>query len=119
MERKKGYFVHQNLGLVDRLIRFAIGFFLLGVPYITLSQPGAVAQWWYSVGMLISVYPLLTALLGTDPLFKAFGVKTCDTSNRNQCGSLPYQVDAFIGRNPIPDDDTEHELMHSHHAKHV
>lgn len=116
MKTVTGYYVHQNLGLWDRTIRVLIGCALIGVPFVELLQPGASVAWWHGPSMLVAIYPSLTGILGTDPLMKLFGVKTCNMTGRNQCGSYPYQVDAFLGRKPIPEQHLEHELSHSHHA---
>jgi len=110
-------FIHQNLGLVDRIFRVLLGTVMLGIPYFLLLQHGAVVQWWQSSLMALSVYPFLTGILGTDPVYRLFHIKTCDLSNRNQCGSFPFQVDAMAGHNPIADSDLEHTLLHSHHEE--
>jgi len=114
------YVVEQNLGFVDRCIRFIIGIVLIGAPtylMFTTSQPAEV---WYNWSMLISIYPFLTAITGRDVVYDLFHVKSCDLSSRNKCGSFPFEWDAFLGHNPIPEDDTEHTLHHSKHmVKHV
>jgi hypothetical protein len=117
MYARAHYYVHQNLGLIDRILRMAIGVFLIAVPYVELTSPGASAAWWHGLSMAIAVYFCLTGAMGTDGVLKVLNVKTCDTSNRNQCGSLPFQIDAMLGNDPKPEDHTEHTLLHSHHAK--
>jgi len=107
--------VVQNLGWLDRVLRFTVGAVLLALPcYLMIS--GAMDVKWYLVGaMLLSVYPLLTSVIGIDQIYKYFNVKSCGTSSRNQCGTFPYEIDAALGRNPIPDNDIEHSLEHSRH----
>lgn len=107
--------VIQNLGWIDRVFRFTIGVVLLAMPcFLILS--GAMEVTWYLVGsMLLSVYPLITSMIGVDQIYRFFNVKSCGTSNRNQCGTFPYEIDAALGNNPIPDSDIEHSLEHSHH----
>ena len=119
MKQNADYFVHQNVGAIDRTIRVVLGFAMLGVPYFQLLQPGAMIEYWQAVSMMISIYPCLTGILGYDPIYGLFSVKSCDTSNRNQCGSFPYQVDALLGHNPIPEDDQEHSLLHSKHPPRI
>ena len=117
MAKAPGNFVEQNLGLVDRTVRVLLGTAMLAVPYYLMIQLGATATDWQVWLMVLSVYPCLTGILGTDPIYRMFHTKTCDLSKRNKCGSYPFQVDAFVGRNPIPEDDYEHTLSHSRHEK--
>jgi len=117
MKEKANYFVHQNIGAIDRAVRVILGFAMLGIPYFQLLQMGSTLQEWQALSMAFSVYPCLTGIMGYDPFYGLFSVKSCDTSNRNQCGSFPYQVDALLGHNPVPEDDQEHSLLHSKHMK--
>jgi hypothetical protein len=117
MSKVKGFFVHQNLGLWDRVIRLVIGLLMLGVPFVELVQPGSSVAWWHGPSMLLSVYPCLTGILGMDPILKMIDARTCSVNGRNQCGSFPYQVDAILGHNPIPEQHLEHELSHSSHTR--
>lgn len=119
MKAKADYFVHQNVGVIDRTVRVIAGFAMLGIPYFQLLQPSAVLEYWQALSMAFSVYPCLTGIMGYDPFYGLFSVKSCDTSSRNQCGSFPYQVDALLGHDPIPEDDQEHSLMHSTHRQRV
>jgi len=107
--------VPQNLGWLDRVLRFAAGAVLLAMPcYLVIS--GIMEVRWYLVGaMLLSVYPLMTSIIGIDQVYKFFNVKSCGTSTRNQCGTFPYEIDAALGRNPIPDNHVEHSLERSRH----
>jgi hypothetical protein len=112
------YFVIQNLGAIDRIVRVVIGTLMLAVPYLTLSQPGGEMVWWFSASMMLSVYPLLTAFCGYDPLYQSAHIKSCSVGDgRNQCGTFPYEVDALLGHKPVPEDHVSHELGHSHHNK--
>ncbi|MDH3325080.1 MAG: DUF2892 domain-containing protein [Gammaproteobacteria bacterium] len=115
----KGNFVEQNLGLWDRVFRVVLGCVMLAVPYYLLTQAGVTSERWHSLLIIFSVYPFLSGILGADPLYRVFRVKCCDLSSRNRCGSFPFQVDAFLGRHPIPEDDYEHTLSNSHHERHA
>lgn len=108
--------VIQNLGWMDRVLRFVTGAVLLALPcYLMIS--GAMDVKWYLVGaMLLSVYPLTTSVIGVDQIYRFLKVKSCGTSPRNQCGTFPYEIDAALGRNPIPDNHIEHSLEHSRHT---
>lgn len=119
MARVPGYFVEQNLGAVDRTIRFLLGTAMLAVPYFMLLEEGAVVEPWQSWLMVFSVYPCLSGILGLDPVYKIFGAKSCDLSSRNKCGTFPFQVDALFGHKPTPEDDYEHSLSHSRHERHA
>ena len=112
--------VEQNLGMWDRVIRFMLGSAMLAVPYYYMTQTSLPVEAWYSWSMVASIYPFLTSIVGCDVLYKFFGVKSCDLSQRNRCGSFPFEVDAFLGHKPLPEDDTEHTLEHSsHNVRHV
>jgi hypothetical protein len=115
----KGNFVEQNLGLWDRVFRVVLGCAMLSVPYFMITQTGVMSEMWHSVLIILSIYPFLSGILGADPLYRLMDVKSCDLSSRNRCGSFPFQVDAFLGRNPVPDDDYEHTLSNSHHERHA
>ncbi|MDX1812176.1 MAG: DUF2892 domain-containing protein [Gammaproteobacteria bacterium] len=117
MAKVVGYFVEQNVGAIDRTVRVLVGAAMLGVPYFMLMESGSTIQAWQSWLMVLSVYPFLTGILGTDPLYRVFGAKTCDLSARNRCGTYPFQVDALVGHQPTPEDDFEHSLTHSTHKR--
>lgn len=109
--------VMQNLSLLDRSLRGVLAALLLGLPAIHVAFYGGVFDWWHGISMLLSVYPGLTAFWGWDPFYQAAGYKTCDLSERNQCGTLPYQIDAALGHHPVPDKDFDHSLAGSHHPR--
>ena len=61
--------MERNVGLVDRVVRIALGVVLLGLLFL-LDGP---ARW---IG-LIGLVPLLTGLAGACPAYQLFGVDTC------------------------------------------
>ncbi len=106
----------QNMGWHDRTIRVVVGSLMISVPlYLLMSASAPVASWMFYV-ILVAVYPVLTGIIGFDVFYNLFRVRSCGSSNRNQCGSYPYEIDAALGHNPIPDSDNVHDLEHSHHA---
>lgn len=56
-----------NMGSADRAVRVVVGGGLLAA-----AVAGAVGPWGY-----IGVVPVLTAALGTCPLYTVFGFSTC------------------------------------------
>ncbi|MCC6208385.1 MAG: DUF2892 domain-containing protein [Gammaproteobacteria bacterium] len=107
--------VVQNIGLMDRGVRVLAGIVLLGGGFISMVMIDA--NNWGPYAMLISIYPFLTSGIGWDPLYAMFGTRTCTLeSGRNQCGTLPYEVDAKLGNKPIPDVKHDHSLYGSNHA---
>jgi len=66
----------------------------------------------------ISVYTLLTATLGWDPLYALLHIRSGSRTGRNQCGTLPYQVKAILGRAPKYCDSDEIGVEHSLEACH-
>jgi hypothetical protein len=59
-----------NVGTVDRIARV-----LLGVVLIALTLTGAIGAWGW-----IGVVPLLTAAMGSCPLYSVLGFSTCPTN---------------------------------------
>ena len=102
--------VVQNEGLVDRVFRFVIGAIMLAIGSIGVAITPHIT-WWESTLIIVSVYPLLTAILGYDPFYSLFKAKTCslDADSKNACGSFPYEVDAAMGRKPQPPQGMEYD----------
>jgi len=104
----------QNIGLMDRMVRFFGGGALLagGSLMLALGENSFTAV----IMVLLAVYPLMTTMMGWDPLYQLFGAKTCSLeAGRNACGTFPYEVDSALGHNPKPDHDYDHSLAASHH----
>ncbi len=108
--------VIQNLGWLDRILRAIAGAVLMVFALDALSMNADNATWAYYV-VLVSIYPLFTAMIGWDPLYEAMTVKSCGLSERNPCGTFPFEVDAALGHHPIPRDDINHSLENSRHVK--
>ena len=106
--------VIQNIGLVDRLLRVVIGGVMLVGVMLYLQRSEAVVDWQAYIA-LFSIYPLMTGILGWCLLYAMTDVKTCKLTGRNQCGTLPFQVDAALGHRPMPVHDHDHSLAGSHH----
>ena len=106
----------ENIGLVDRVARFFGGSALMAYGAINAVMTGHDLI--SAAAILLAVYPLMTAMMGWDPLYQLFGVRTCKLKGgRNQCGTLPYEVDSALGHDPKPDQgyDYDHSLAGSHH----
>jgi hypothetical protein len=108
----------QNIGLIDRLLRLFIGAALIGAAYYYSAYVDLVARiWdvWGSFSMMIALYPIFTGMLGWDPFYALFHVRSCSITGRNQCGTLPYQVKAMFGHAPkYTESETEHSLESCH-----
>ncbi len=96
---------NQNQGLADRVLRVLIGFAMLGggAAYVSMGEGFAsFAGIAPSVLVLMSasVYPILTGTIGWDPIYHLLGIRTCSDSGRNACGTLPYQIEAALGKEP-------------------
>ena len=61
-----------NVGTIDRILRIVLGIVLIAFA-LRFIAPGAPYAW---IGW-IGVVPLLTALVGSCPLYKAVGLSTC------------------------------------------
>ncbi len=106
----------ENIGLIDRLGRFLIGgggvaYFIF---YTELAHPLMLMASQVLVAGLC-LYLIMTAMIGWDPLYAILSVKSCSLSGRNQCGTLPYQVMAMLGRAPkYCESDSQHSLEACH-----
>ncbi len=67
-----------NVGKTDKLIRLAVAV-VLGVLYFTGTVTGVFAY----VALAIGVIMLLTAVLGTCPLYSLFGMSSCPVSKKS------------------------------------
>ena len=56
-----------NEGLVDRLIRIAVGLFVLSLAFLGPQTP------WGYLGLI----PLVTGIVGFCPLYRLVGINTC------------------------------------------
>jgi hypothetical protein len=106
--------VIQNMGWLDRVLRAVAGAALLAFA-MTAMMASNENLTWALYAVLASVYPLLTAIVGWDPIYEMMTVRTCGMSDRNPCGTFPFEVDAALGHRPIPRSDIEHSLENSRH----
>ncbi|NOX26920.1 MAG: DUF2892 domain-containing protein [Gammaproteobacteria bacterium] len=104
-----------NIGLIDRVARILLGATLVGGAITSILNSSVVT--WQVYVALFAIYPLMTGMLGWDPVYAVGHTKTCDLSDRNRCGTFPYQIDAMLGHNPISDEGYEydHSLTACHH----
>lgn len=108
----------QNIGLIDRVLRLVIGVAMITTAYYYTAYANLPAESWDPLGsytMLAAIYPLLTGMLGWEPLYALFSVRSCSDSGRNQCGTFPYQWKSLIGHAPkYCESDAEHSLEACH-----
>lgn len=66
-----------NLGMIDRALRFVLGIALMAVPMLTSLSlwESAIAK--YAV-MVIGAILIITSILRFCPLYRFFGVRTCE-----------------------------------------
>lgn len=106
--------VVQNIGLGDRVIRMIIGMVMLVGVLAYYQFTDAMIGWQVYIALL-AVYPLMTGFMGWCPLYGMMDVKSCKMEGRNQCGTIPYQVDAALGHRPVAYHGYDHSLAGSHH----
>lgn len=98
----------ENIGLIDRMVRFFGGGALLAYGVISIVMTGHDIV--SAAAVLLAVYPLMTTMMGWDPFYQLLGTRTCNLeSGRHQCGTLPYEMDAALGHNPQPDKGYEYD----------
>ena len=104
----------QNIGLIDRIVRFFVGGALLAAGSIWIAEGGA--EVYGVVAILLAVYPLMTTMMGWDPLYQMMGARSCRVDGgRNACGTFPFEVDSALGNKPIPENQYDHSLTGSRH----
>jgi hypothetical protein len=119
MSRIKGNMLPaENIGLIDRMLRFFGGGALMiyGVMSAVLTGHDVVS----AIAILLAVYPLMTTMMGWDPIYELLGARSCEVEGgRNQCGTLPFELDSALGHEPKPDAgyDYDHSLAGSHHEE--
>jgi len=104
----------QNIGITDRIARFFIGGAMLGIGAFFQVTIGTNI---YDVGlMLLSIYPLMTTLMGWDPFYELFGSRTCSIDGgKNACGTFPYEVASALGDDLKAKEEYDHSLAGSIH----
>ncbi|HHH35353.1 MAG TPA: DUF2892 domain-containing protein [Gammaproteobacteria bacterium] len=122
MERIRGKFAPlQNIGITDRIIRFFLGGALLGGGVLAMVEMHSVTLL-PALAVILAVYPLMTTMMGWDPIYQMMGARTCSLEGgRNQCGTFPYEVDAALGHEPEPEEGHEYDrsltAARHHHKK--
>lgn len=120
LTRAEKSFACQNIGLIDRILRAIVGSAMLAGGAVFVIQAGEIHAYntmeaGMLVMMLVSIYPLLTAIIGVDPFYSAAGIRSCSDRGWNQCGTFPYQVKAALGKAPrYCETDGEHSLASCH-----
>jgi hypothetical protein len=112
----------QNLGWLDRTIRVIIGFALVFTVLFEFQKTGDLGG--YAYLPILAIYPFLTAVLGWDPLYSASNIRSCGGSDRNKCGTYPFEIESALGKKPecnegfdcsVPGDHHAHERPAHHH----
>ena len=87
-----------NIGSIDRSIRFIIGGVLMGsIFYLTPTAVWSVAGTELMLMKflpLISIYPLITAWLGWDPIYELFNTTSETRFKSDVCNGLLQQARA-------------------------
>jgi hypothetical protein len=107
----------QNIGWLDRTVRFFVGFAL--IVFVLRDMQLGIALGWHAYLPIIAIYPLMTGILGWDPFYATAHVKTCDTSSHNKCGTYLFEVESGMGKDVSCDDGYDcslpgNEKSHQH-----
>lgn len=106
----------ENIGLLDRMVRFFGGGALMTFGVLSALFTGHDVM--SAIAVLLAIYPLMTTIMGWDPIYQLLGTRTCAVEGgRNQCGTLPYEVDSALGHEPKPNEgyNYDHSLTASQH----
>ena len=107
----------QNLGWLDRIVRFVVGSTLIAIVLMELRQGSTLG--WQAILPIIAIYPLLSSILGWDPLYATGHIKSCDTSPHNKCGTYLFEIESAMGKDVACNDGydcslTGNEKSHEH-----
>lgn len=71
--------VYQNLSWLDKFIRVLSGIVVIVATIINISLYDVIGTGvtWHTYAVLLSIYPLITGILGWDPCYWILRVKTC------------------------------------------
>ena len=86
----------QNLGWLDRSVRLIVGAALIAIVLMELGKGNTLG--WQAYLPIIAIYPLLSGIVGWDPLYATGHVKSCDTSSHNKCGTYLFEVESAMGK---------------------
>jgi len=106
----------QNMGLIDRMVRFSIGAWVVGmlVFYYRMHSAMLPAPVMFYI-IAVCNYLIWASMTGWDPLYALFHLRSGNDAGRNPCGTFPYQVKAILGRAPLYcDTDDERSLEACH-----
>ena len=92
-DTKERELISKNISTSDRIIRGLIGTTMLVIPYATLNGHEVNAQWWQSLSMLLSAYPILTGLFSKDPFYQLLHINSRELLSKNRSGNLPFHWD--------------------------
>ena len=91
-----------NIGSIDRSLRFIIGGVLMGsLFYLTPAAVVSVAGTELMLMKflpLISIYPLLTAWLGWDPIYHLLRINSSTRIQKDVCADIVDQVKEAAGK---------------------
>lgn len=108
--------VVQNLGLVDRIVRLVIAWGLIAYAAFDLNSGAMVT--WHGYAILFAAYPMFTGMFGHDPFYALLHARSCDFEGRNQCGTMPFEVAAALGKHPSCTTDYDCHLQPRKHDEH-
>ncbi len=111
--------VIQNMSLIDRVLRVLIGAAMMGGAFYYYNAYGDLqalnVEAWGFYALAIAVYPLMTGMLGWDPFYAMFHLRSCSDSGKNPCGTFFYQWKSMTGHTPrYCESDAEHSLEACH-----
>ncbi|MFC1748591.1 DUF2892 domain-containing protein [Pseudomonadota bacterium] len=88
----------QNMGWFDRIARVIVGAALILAVLYEMQKGVPIGG--YAYLPILAIYPLMTGILGWDPLYAAGHIKSCDMSDdsHNKCGTFLFEVESAMGK---------------------
>ena len=92
-----------NIGFIDRSLRFIVGGVMLGSVFY-LPSAAMISIYGYEIMLfklltLLSLYPLLTAWIGHDPIYHLLSINSATKLKEDKCGDIVDQVKAATHMN--------------------
>lgn len=69
----------KNIGISDRIIRFVFMDLLLGMCYWGMNVP----EWFVNTSFILSIYLVITMIVGYSPLYHLFGFSTLEITKED------------------------------------
>ena len=104
-----------NVGYIDRSIRVALAFVLFGGVFSYAGEQPNLG--WASLAAFAAFYPIVTAILGVDPVYRLLGIDTSRgiaiPSDGDITAAADRTYDKFIAQKLVPPSASKQEKINT------